>query len=104
MAAQFKTFWDSTGQLWQKGLLYGKPFGIFTSTATQGGGQELTISNCEPNNYLAGMDCIISRRFLNPVYCACWLCTAHCISNLLSVAVSSAGSCLDMAANVAILG
>lgn len=42
MAGQFKTFWDSTGQLWMQGKLVGKPFGIFTSTASQGGGQEMT--------------------------------------------------------------
>lgn len=42
MAGQFKTFWDSTGGLWLSGKLTGKPFGIFTSTGTLGGGQEVT--------------------------------------------------------------
>jgi len=42
MAGQFKTFWDSTGGLWMAGKLMGKPFGIFTSTNSQGGGQEVT--------------------------------------------------------------
>eukprot|EP00951_Prasinocladus_malaysianus_P032156 scaffold311831_cov23-Prasinocladus_malaysianus.AAC.1 len=42
MAAQMKSFFDSTGQLWLKGSLVGKPAGIFFSTATQGGGQETT--------------------------------------------------------------
>jgi NAD(P)H dehydrogenase (quinone) len=41
-AAQMKAFWDQTGQLWQGGLLVGKPAGIFFSTGTQGGGQETT--------------------------------------------------------------
>ena len=40
--AQFKAFWDSTGQLWQQGKLVGKTGGFFFSTATQGGGQETT--------------------------------------------------------------
>jgi NAD(P)H dehydrogenase (quinone) len=40
--AQWKTFWDSTGQLWMKGALVGKMFGTFVSTGTPGGGQELT--------------------------------------------------------------
>ena len=39
LAAQFKTFWDATGGLWQAGKLAGKPFGMFCSTASIGGGQ-----------------------------------------------------------------
>ncbi|KIJ35257.1 benzoquinone reductase [Sphaerobolus stellatus SS14] len=41
--AQWKTFWDATGQLWQSGALHGKYAGAFVSTGTQGGGQETTI-------------------------------------------------------------
>ncbi|EJD55204.1 NADH-quinone oxidoreductase [Auricularia subglabra TFB-10046 SS5] len=40
--AQWRTFWDSTGQLWQSGGLYGKHAGLFISTAGAGGGQEST--------------------------------------------------------------
>jgi len=40
--AQFKAFWDSTGQLWQSGALAGKYAGLFVSTAGPGGGQEST--------------------------------------------------------------
>lgn len=49
-AAQFKAFFDATGQHWQKGSLFGKPFGVFTSTATQNGGQETTVraTACAP--------------------------------------------------------
>lgn len=43
MAAQMKAFWDATGQHWSSGALHGKPAGMFTSTASQGGGQETTI-------------------------------------------------------------
>ena len=42
-AAQMQTFLDATGQLWLKGALVGKVGSIFTSTATQHGGQETTI-------------------------------------------------------------
>lgn len=43
--AQWKAFWDSTGGLWAKGALYGKVAGVFVSTGTPGGGQEMTIRN-----------------------------------------------------------
>ena len=43
MAAQMRTFLDRTGQLWMKGALIGKPGSVFTSSATQHGGQESTI-------------------------------------------------------------
>lgn len=43
MAAQMRNFLDQTGGLWMKGALIGKPAGVFTSTATQHGGQESTI-------------------------------------------------------------
>lgn len=43
--AQWKAFWDATGGLWAKGALYGKPAGVFVSTGTPGGGQEVTVLN-----------------------------------------------------------
>jgi NAD(P)H dehydrogenase (quinone) len=43
MCAQMRAFWDSTGSLWMKGTLVGKVGSVFTSTATQHGGQETTI-------------------------------------------------------------
>ena len=43
MAAPMRTFLDGTGGLWVKGALVGKVGGVFTSTATQHGGQESTI-------------------------------------------------------------
>lgn len=43
MTAQMKTFIDATGSLWLKGSLVGKVGSIFTSSATQHGGQESTI-------------------------------------------------------------
>ena len=41
LSAQFHAFLDSTGSLWQKGALVGKPAGVFFSTANQGGGQRI---------------------------------------------------------------
>jgi NAD(P)H dehydrogenase (quinone) len=43
MAAQMKNFIDQTGGLWAKGALVGKVGSVFTSTASQHGGQESTI-------------------------------------------------------------
>ena len=43
MAAPMKHFWDSTGELWLKGGLAGKPAAVFTSTASLHGGQETTL-------------------------------------------------------------
>jgi NAD(P)H dehydrogenase (quinone) len=43
MAAQMKNFLDQTGGLWAQGKLVGKVGAVFTSTATQHGGQESTI-------------------------------------------------------------
>jgi NAD(P)H dehydrogenase (quinone) len=43
MAAQMRNFWDQTGGLWASGALVGKVGSVFTSSATQHGGQESTI-------------------------------------------------------------
>ena len=43
MAAQMRNFLDQTGGLWMKGALIGKVGSVFTSSATQHGGQESTI-------------------------------------------------------------
>jgi len=45
MASQMKNFLDQCGGLWANGDLIGKVAGVFTSTATQHGGQEATILN-----------------------------------------------------------
>jgi NAD(P)H dehydrogenase (quinone) len=45
MAAQMRNFWDQTGPLWIKGALVGKVGSAFTSTASQHGGQEMTITS-----------------------------------------------------------
>jgi NAD(P)H dehydrogenase (quinone) len=43
MAAQMKNFLDQTGGVWFQGKLIGKVGSVFTSTATQHGGQESTL-------------------------------------------------------------
>lgn len=43
MCGQMRQFLDATGQLWMKGSLIGKVGSVFTSSATQHGGQESTI-------------------------------------------------------------
>ena len=45
MAAQMKTFIDMTGGLWMKGALVGKVGSVISSSATQHGGQETTITS-----------------------------------------------------------
>ncbi len=45
MSAQMRNFLDQTGGLWAKGALIGKAGSVFTSTATQHGGQETTITS-----------------------------------------------------------
>ena len=44
MTAQMRNFLDQTGALWAQGALIGKVGSVFTSTATQHGGQETTIT------------------------------------------------------------
>jgi NAD(P)H dehydrogenase (quinone) len=45
MAAQMRNFLDQTGGLWAKGALIGKVGSAFTSTASQHGGQETTLTS-----------------------------------------------------------
>jgi NAD(P)H dehydrogenase (quinone) len=43
MAAPLKYFLDGTSELWMRGVLAGRPAGVFTSTASLHGGQETTL-------------------------------------------------------------
>jgi NAD(P)H dehydrogenase (quinone) len=45
MAAPLKYFLDTTGALWARGALAGKPAAVFTSTASLHGGQETTLTS-----------------------------------------------------------
>ncbi|GAA6001546.1 hypothetical protein JCM10207_006717 [Rhodosporidiobolus poonsookiae] len=48
MPAAVSAFFDATGGLWMKGALTGKFAGVFTSTASQHGGQETTALTTIP--------------------------------------------------------
>ncbi len=52
---QMRTFLDQTGGLWAKGSLIGKVGSVFTSSATQHGGQESTILTFIPTLLHHGM-------------------------------------------------
>ncbi len=45
MCAQMRNFLDQTGSLWANGALIGKVGSVFTSTASQHGGQETTLTS-----------------------------------------------------------
>ncbi len=45
MCAQMRNFLDQTGELWAQNALVGKVGSVFTSSATQHGGQETTITS-----------------------------------------------------------
>lgn len=55
MPSQLATFFDQAGGLWARGALNGKVGGAFTSTATQHGGQEVTLFSILTNLMHFGM-------------------------------------------------
>lgn len=55
MSAQMRNFLDQTGALWISGALVGKVGSVFTSSATQHGGQESTILTFHPTLLHLGM-------------------------------------------------
>lgn len=55
VCAQMQSFLDATGGLWAKGALIGKVGSMFTSTATQHGGQEATLLSLSTFFYHQGM-------------------------------------------------
>ena len=55
MCSQMASFLDQAGGLWFKGALNGKVGGAFTSTATQHGGQEVTLFSIITNLLHFGM-------------------------------------------------
>ncbi len=54
-ASQMRNFLDQTGGLWMKNALVGKVGSVFTSTATQHGGQESTILSLHTSLLHLGM-------------------------------------------------
>ncbi|GBR10939.1 NAD(P)H:quinone oxidoreductase [Acetobacter oeni] len=55
LPSQMANFWDQTGGLWAKGALIGKLGAVFTSTASQHGGQETTQFSLMTNLIHHGM-------------------------------------------------
>ena len=55
MPSQMAAFFDQAGGLWARGALNGKVGGAFTSTATQHGGQEVTLFSVITNLLHFGM-------------------------------------------------
>lgn len=61
MTAQMKNFIDHTGALWASGALVGKVGSVFSSTASQHGGQESTILTFHPVLFHLGMVVVACR-------------------------------------------
>ncbi len=55
VTSQLRSFMDQTGGLWMSGALVGKVGSVFTSSATQHGGQESTILTFIPTLLHQGM-------------------------------------------------
>lgn len=55
VASQMRNFLDQTGPHWQSGALVGKVGSVFTSSATQHGGQETTVLTMIPTLLHQGM-------------------------------------------------
>ena len=55
MSSQMANFLDQAGGLWARGALHGKVGGAFTSTASQHGGQEMTLFSIITNLLHFGM-------------------------------------------------
>jgi NAD(P)H:quinone oxidoreductase type IV len=55
MSAQMRNFLDQTGGLWANGALIGKVGSVFTSTGTQHGGHETTITSFHTTLFHLGM-------------------------------------------------
>jgi NAD(P)H dehydrogenase (quinone) len=55
MAGQMRNFLDHTGKLWATGALVGKVGSVFTSTGTQHGGHETTVTSFHTNLFHFGM-------------------------------------------------
>ena len=55
MCGQMRQFLDATGSLWQSGALVGKVGSVFTSSNTQHGGQETTITSFHLTLFHLGM-------------------------------------------------
>ena len=55
MCGQMRQFLDAAGKLWLSGALVGKPGSVFTSSNTQHGGQETTVTSFHLTLFHLGM-------------------------------------------------
>lgn len=55
ISSQMASFWDQAGGPWMRGALHGKVGGAFSSSATQHGGQEMTLFSIIANLFHFGM-------------------------------------------------
>jgi NAD(P)H dehydrogenase (quinone) len=55
MCAQMRSFFDQCGPLWQQGAMVGRPGSVFTSSNTQHGGQETTLTSVHTTLLHLGM-------------------------------------------------
>jgi NAD(P)H dehydrogenase (quinone) len=55
MCGQMRQFLDGTGKLWVSGVLVGKVGSVFTSSNTQHGGQETTVTSFHLTLFHLGM-------------------------------------------------
>ncbi|MCA1904998.1 MAG: NAD(P)H:quinone oxidoreductase [Desulfarculus sp.] len=69
MCAQMRNFLDQTGAIWASGGLIGKVGSVFTSTATQHGGQETTLVSFHTTLLHHGM-IVVGVPFSNPLLSA----------------------------------
>jgi NAD(P)H dehydrogenase (quinone) len=67
VASQMRNFWDQTGGLWAQGKLVGKVGSIFTSSATQHGGENRP-SSAIPTLMHHGMVVVGALRLCGPVW------------------------------------
>jgi NAD(P)H:quinone oxidoreductase type IV len=66
MCEQMRNFLDQTGGLWARGALVGKVGSVFTSTGTQHGGQETTLTSFHITLFHQGMIVVGLPYFLEP--------------------------------------
>ncbi len=68
VTSQMRNFWDQTGPLWMTGALLGKVGSVFTSTATQHGGQEFDHSHHDTDAFASRHDrCRVAVLIPRPI-------------------------------------
>ena len=68
MTAQMRNYLDQTGPLWLRGALVGKIGSVFTSTASQHGGQETTITSFHLTLLHHGLIIVVGCPILSKIF------------------------------------